>query len=620
MCGIVGKINYGDSGVIEAAQLKAMRDTLAHRGPDDAGLFIDGSVGLGFRRLSIIDLSKAGAQPMSNEDGMIWVVFNGECYNYRELREGLKAKGHLFKSDSDTEVMVHAYEEYGVDFLKQVNGMFSLAVYDKAAGKIFLSVDRFGVKPLYYFAGAGTFIFGSEAKALIADGSMAKELDPAAVRQYFNLGYIAAPRTILKGMRKVKPGHWLELDAATGKVSEQRRYWQLEVARGSRRPADYQAEFEQLFQEAVERRLISDVPLGLFLSGGLDSTAVLMAMDRVGRKGVETFSIGFEEDAFDESKYSRMAAERFRSKHHEFKVRTDAVELLPKLAMHFDEPFDDPSALPTYYLARETRKNVTVALSGDGGDELLAGYPRYGTFEKLIRYQSMLPLGLSRTLAGAAGKMLPDSSKTSRRLYLASLGLAAGYQEHMSAFTINETAEISGDALADDGGCGIIFDGILAEIESDVVTSLQYLDSRTYLPGDILVKVDRASMANSLEVRSPFLDYTLWEKVFSYPLEALHAGGSSKLPLKKMLAPLLGHDFVSRKKMGFGVPLNDWFSGDLRGFADELLLGDKTRNRGYVNMNYAKRILEEHQAGRRDHSRKIWNLLFFEQWCRIWLD
>lgn len=620
MCGIVGKINFGSAGAIERAAFERMRETLSHRGPDDAGSLFDGQTALGFRRLSIIDLSKAGAQPMCNEDGMVWLVFNGECYNYRELRQDLLAKGHSFKSDSDTEALVHAYEEYGMDFLHRVNGMFSLAVYDKKIGKVFLAVDRFGVKPLYFFAGKDTFVFGSEIKAVVADKSVPKEVDPLAVRQYFNLGYIGAPRTIFRGLSKMEPAHWLSIDVTSGAISDQAQYWQLGFSQREGSSKDWQSEFEKTFYEAVERRLISDVPLGVFLSGGLDSTAVLMAMDKLGRKNISTFSIAFAEAAFDESRFSRSVSEKFKTEHHEFFVKPDAIELLPKLAWHFDEPFDDASALPSFYLAQETRKNITVALSGDGGDELLAGYPRYATFAKLEQYRSLLPFGLGRKAAGAVAAMLPSRLKTSKRLYLASLELAQSYQEHMSAFSAKETERILGSEFSGQAWSGYDFSSILESVEHDVVTGLQYLDSKTYLPGDILVKVDRTSMANSLEVRSPFLDYVLWEKAFSLPVQSRYDGKSAKLPLKKLLAPVMGQPFVDRKKMGFNVPLNSWFSGQLRSYAGELLLSEKTRGRGYVNMNYIKEILEQHQTGKYDHSRKIWNLLFFEQWCRVWLD
>ncbi|NTU98577.1 asparagine synthase (glutamine-hydrolyzing) [Candidatus Falkowbacteria bacterium] len=620
MCGIAGKIYFNASSMASREELVRMSSSMIHRGPDSSGIYLDKGVGLAFRRLSIIDLSDAGNQPMCNEDEMVWIVFNGECYNYRELKQDLIARGHFFKSDTDTEAFIHAYEEYGMDFLHRVNGMFSLAIYDKRIGKIFLAVDRLGVKPLYFFASTNAFLFGSEIKAIIADPSVPKDLDSLAVKQYFNLGYIMAPRTIFSGLCKMEPGHLISLDISSGTVSAQKKYWQLGFSQCGCSFDDWQEEFEKTFYEAVDRRLISDVPLGVFLSGGLDSTAVLMAMDKLGHKNVSTFSIAFKEDAFDESCFSRSVSERFKSRHHEFLVKPDAIELLPKLAWHFDEPFDDASALPSFYLAQETKKSVTVALSGDGGDELLAGYPRYATFAKLERFRSLLPFGLSNKMAGIIATMLPRHLKTSKRLYLSSLELAQSYQEHMSAFSVRETERILNNDFFKQTSPGFDFSSILESVENDVVTGLQYLDSKTYLPGDILVKVDRTSMANSLEVRSPFLDYLLWEKVFSLPAKSRYDGKSAKLPLKKLLAPIMGQSFVDRKKMGFNVPLNNWFSGQLRSYANDLLLSERTSGRGYVNMDYIREILKQHQTGKCDHSRKIWNLLFFEQWCRVWLD
>lgn len=621
MCGIIGQVNFNPSKTIDSGRLAGGRDQLKHRGPDDAGIFVDGNVGLGFRRLSIIDLSKAGSQPMSNEDGTVWLVFNGEFYNFKEQRDEMIKRGHRFRSKSDTEVIIHLYEEFGVNCLRFINGMFALAIYDKAKKLLILARDRFGVKPLYYYLDRHRLAFASEIKAIIADREIGRELDPDSLVDYFSFGYTLAPNTIYRDIRQLEPAHYMIFDLAEGRLGKTETYWRLEIKpTDGRSLADWQEEFMAELKRAVTVRLVSDVPLGIFLSGGVDSSTIVALLKEQSDRPLETFSIGFAESDYDETAYSRQVARKYGTEHHEFIVKPDAIELLPKLARYYDEPFDDSSAIPTFYLSQLTRKRVTVVLTGDGGDELLAGYPRYRDFNKLKNYLKFLPPKPREIFFKKVASIYPESLRGKRLLYLLGLPTARAYEEFMKNFNDSEIGSLLAPELIGQATAPAAFQEIEAPEPIDLVTYLQFLDSRTYLSGDILTKIDRATMASSLEARSPFLDYRLWELVFSMPLETRFNRQRGKYILKEEMKKRFGADFVYREKMGFGVPLNYWFRGELESYAKDILLGKRFLNRGYFNRDYIDRIFSVHRRGRRDFSRKIWSLLFFEHWCRNWLD
>lgn len=621
MCGIIGQINFKKERPMDEAELIARRDQMRHRGPDDAGIYIDGRVGLGFRRLSIIDLSEAGAQPMSNEDGSVRLIFNGEFYNYREHRQELIKRGHRFKSESDSEVIIHLYEEEGIDCLKKINGMFALSIYDRKRQLLFLARDRFGVKPLYYHQGTAGLSFASEIKAIVADRRILREIEADAMYEYFSFGYVAAPRTIYKNIKQVRPAHYLIFDLTQNRIMRDGEYWHLAVSQEKKfSSAEWTEKFMALCQTAVTRRLVSDVPVGVFLSGGVDSSSIVSFLSETSNQPIDTFSVGFEEPEFDETAYSRLVAKKYNTNHHEFIVKPDAIELLPQLAWHYDEPFDDSSAIPTFYLSRLTSSTVKVVLTGDGGDELLAGYPRYRDFNRLNHYVGFVPPAWKKFIFSAAFRKYPDNLRGKRLLYLLSLPTAKAYEEFMRSFNGSEIDQLFSREIKRQIVKPFSFDEITLPERTDLITSLQYLDSKTYLPGDILTKVDRASMAHSLEARSPFLDYELWELVFSMPLSMRFKDGQGKYLLKETMKNRFGPEFVNRDKMGFGVPLNRWFRGSLENFAKEILLEKKFLERGYFNPEYVKKIITIHSQGRRDFSRKIWSLLFFEFWCRNWLD
>lgn len=620
MCGILGQINFNKADLIDKLTLEKMRDTMVHRGPDDQGIFVENNIGLAFRRLSIIDLSKAGSQPMSNEDESVWLVFNGEFYNYLEYRQHLISKGHIFKSNSDTEVIIHLYEEEGIDCLKKINGMFALAIYDKKKGKLFLAVDRLGVKPLHYYSDCKKVIFSSEIKGIVENRGVKRELNTNSLAEYFSFGYILSPNSIFKNINKIKPAYYLEVDIDNGEANE-KKYWDLGFKIEKKLNfVEWQEKFDAVFRESIKKRLISDVPLGVFLSGGVDSSSIVTYMSEVSNKKIKTFSIAFREKDFDESEFSRKIARQYDTEHYEEVINPDAIEILPKLTWYYDEPFDDSSAIPTYYVSRMTRGKVKVVLTGDGGDELLAGYPRYRDFNKLNNYIFFLPKNLRSALLNKIQNIYPENLRGKRLLYLLSLPVYQSYQEFMKNNNNMEINNLLSKEIISDYKNTNSFGGIVGDKNMDLITGLQYIDSKTYLPGDILTKVDRASMANSLEARSPFLDYELWQLVFSMPVETRFRGNEGKYIFKEMMKKKLGHDFVYRNKMGFGVPLNHWFRGRLEDYAKSVLLSEKFASRGYFNMNYIKKILAIHQSSKRDFSRKIWSLLFFEHWCRNWLD
>jgi asparagine synthase (glutamine-hydrolysing) len=631
--------------------LRRMCDVLAHRGPDDEGIvFIKGNqyfevrkssselsydngfqVGLGHRRLSIIDLSEAAHQPMCNEDGSVWIVLNGEVYNFQELRLILKKKGHFFKSNSDTEVILHAYEEWDVDCLKVFRGMFAFAIWDLKLQRLFMARDRLGKKPLVYFCKNGHFGFASEIKALLQVPGVENNVNGNAIHHYLTYQYVPSPETIIGGIKKLPPGHYLLYDHLGNLKIE--RYWRLNFNSSHQTDTNVEELKDRIrteLEESVRLRLISDVPLGAFLSGGLDSSLIVGIMARLSGQPVKTFSIGFEEKEFDELSYARIVSDHFSTEHHEFIVKPNAIEILPKLVWHYNEPFADSSAIPTYYVANLTKDFVKVVLTGDAGDENFAGYPRYlrsmwvASFtripEKLRR--DLLPYFL-RVFSG-----LHWREKTLNRLadFMESLSTdqTKNYAEQIKIFSAKEKEIIYTDDFRKQVEKNDPFDFLLSKFQEsgteDLLEQLVYVDMNSYLPEDLLVKMDIATMANSLEARVPFLDHKFMELVGEIPFHLKLRGTESKFILKKAFKDFLPAAILKRKKMGFGVPLSKWFRNELKEYVYEVLLDPKTLNRGYFKREGIERLLNDHIALRYDHSARIWALLFLEIWFRVFMD
>jgi asparagine synthase (glutamine-hydrolysing) len=627
MCGIAGFINTSIKPVAEReALLDAMCRIITHRGPDEQGMMVDDQAALGMRRLSIIDL-KTGQQPIYDESGNLVIVFNGEIYNFRELKTELEKLGHRFKTNSDTETIVHAYEEFGVDCLQHLRGMFAFAIWDKAKKELFIARDRVGKKPLYYSVlDGGEIVFGSELKVLLIHGGIKREIDLAAMDAYLSFGYVPDPMCIFKNVQKLEPGHYLTW--RDGQIATH-SYWDFDYSEhpafSGRKEEDYIEELRELVTDAVNVRLISEVPLGAFLSGGVDSSAVVGNMARLSNQPVKTFSIGFNEDSFSELKYARIAAEHFGTEHHEFIVTPDLCDVVDELVGHFDEPFADSSALPTYMVSKMAREYVTVVLSGDGGDELFAGYTRYVTDKKragLDKLPSAVKAGLLQPLSA----MLPHNAPGKNYLYNASLDAVDRYIDNISHFSPQKkaalySARIKQSMNGSSGAGEKLFYDFAAGVESaDPVDKLLYLDSKTYLPGDILTKVDRMSMAVSLEARVPLLDHKLIEFVTKIPAALKLKGLETKYIFKRAMKGLVPESILNRPKQGFGVPINEWINSQLRDRIRETLLEKRTLDRGYFEPAYIELLLDEHARGRRDHSHALWILWMLELWHRRYID
>jgi asparagine synthase (glutamine-hydrolysing) len=634
MCGIGGKLYFDPGRPVEREILERMNAALAHRGPDDAGIYCDGPMGLAHRRLSIIDLSPAGHQPMSNEDGTIWIVFNGEIYNFQDLRPDLVQRGHRFRSRTDTEVILHLYEERGVGCLDCLRGMFAFAIWDAPRRQLFLARDRLGKKPLCYQQDAEAFRFASEAKAILQDPAVDARPDPAGISHYLTYGYVPSPGSAFQGMRKLPPAHYLL--CRDGRV-EIVRYWRLRRDQKlDRSEAEWCQEIRTRLEEAVRLRLISDVPLGAFLSGGIDSSAVVAMMSRAGttpgRGGVtKTFSIGFDEPEYDELRYARLVAERFGTEHHELVVRPDAAAVLPKLTWHYDEPFGDSSAVPMYYVAQMTRRHVTVALNGDAGDENFGGYDRYvanllaasfdrwpgaALLRRAIRWGLHLwPQGGRRTSLFTRGRRFLDGlTEVPERRY-------ARWFCHFYGDRKDEL--LSPEFRASLDGADALDLLLAAYRESDApdfADATLGVDAALYLPDDLLVKVDIASMAHSLEARSPFLDHEFMEFAATIPSNLKVRGRTKKYILKRALSDLLPEEILHRPKMGFGVPIDHWLRYELRELAYDTLLGPRCLGRGYFRSETIRRLLDEHARGRANWHYLLWTLLMLELWHRTYVD
>ena len=619
MCGIAGMVTKGRLADGDKDLLKRMTRALYHRGPDGEGYYFDEHAALGHRRLSIIDLD-SGKQPMCNEDESVWVTFNGEIYNYLDLRKDLLAKGHQFKTESDTEVIVHLYEEMGERFSEKLRGMFAIGLWDKKAQRLILARDRVGKKPLYYSLIGGALYFASEMKSLLHVPNFDRNIDFEALSDYFSLLYVPAPKSIFKSVRKLKPAHYLVFD---GRGLRETCYWDLSFDQTEEKTEkQWCEEFLAAYEEAIRLRLRSDVPLGAFLSGGVDSSSVVALMHKINGNRVTTCSVGFDEKEFDESAAAAKFAASLGTDHHEEMVRADALSVLDKLVWHYDEPFADSSAVPTYYVSQAARRHVTVALSGDGGDENFAGYRRYYHDCLQYRARSVFPDGLRGPLFGTLGRWYPKldwaprclrAQATFREL---SRGDVEGYFYSISAAKPeNKQALLNGDLQQSLNGYDslTLFEDYYNRPKThDHLSRLQYLDIKTYLTDDILVKVDRASMANSLEVRSPLLDHVLMELMARMPSSLKLKGNIGKYIFKKSLEPVLPREILTRRKQGFGVPVAEWFRKDLKKTAAGVLLQDDPM--GVLNAKGIADLWSKHQSGFRDFSTPLWTLFMFRLW------
>lgn len=623
MCGLAGIFDPRSPSRCDEALLRRMNDVQHHRGPDEGSIHVEPHVGLGHRRLSIIDVA-TGQQPMFNEDGTVVVVLNGEIYNFEALRRELEAAGHVFRSRSDTEVIVHGWEQWGEECVQRFRGMFAFVVWDRNRRTLFLARDRLGVKPLHWAQLAdGSVLFGSELKAITVHPRFPRELDDQAVEDYFAFGYIPDPRTIYRSAHKLAPAHVL-----TWTVGQQRpairRYWDVSFNADERITlADACAELRERLRESVQLRMISEVPLGAFLSGGVDSSAVVAMMAAMSDQPVKTCSIGFDVASFNESEYAQKVATRYDTDHFTQVVQSDDFGLIDQLAALYDEPFADSSAIPTYRVCELARRRVTVALSGDGGDETFGGYRRYKFHVREQALRDRLPSSVRHTLFGALGRMYPQFDRLPRifraRATFQALARDAvdAYCHSVSIVRDDDRARLFSAAFRSRLGgyrAREVFHVHAARAQTDDPLSLiQYLDYNTYLPGDINTKVDRASMAHSLETREPLMDHPLVEWAARLPASLKLAGGEGKLVLKKAMEPLLPEDVLYRPKMGFAVPLADWFRGPLRGEVERVLKGDALADFDYFDRATLGRIADDHVSGLRDRSALIWSILMFER-------
>ena len=626
MCGIVGIWDSRGRRSINEGVIVRMNESQHHRGPDETGTYIAPGIGLGHKRLSIIDL-KTGQQPLFNEDRSVVIVFNGEIYNYLELIPELTSLGHTFRTRSDTEVIVHAWEQWGENCVDRLRGMFAFAIWDERKQTLFLARDRLGVKPLHYAQTSdGLWLFGSELKSLLAHGGLKRELDPQAVEEYFALGYVPEPRTIYTTARKLLPGHTLCLRRGQP-ASESRQYWDVRFTGGNKiSDEDAQAELVERIRESVRLRMIADVPLGAFLSGGVDSSAVVAMMAGQSSEPINTCSISFDDPAYDETRFAKEVADRYQTRHFVDRVQTDDFDLIDTLASLYDEPYADSSALPTYRVCQLARRHVTVALSGDAGDENMGGYRRYLFHLHEERLRSVMPLSIRKPLFGSLGRMYPKLDWAPRFLRAKSTfqSLARdsveAYFHSISVFRNDmRSALYSPEFKRRLGGYNAseVFHGHARRADTDDPLALiQYIDLQTYLVGDINTKVDRASMAHALEVREPLMDHRLVEWLATLPRGLKVRQNEGKWILKKAMEPHLPHNIMYRPKMGFAVPLARWFRGPLRERVRQAVLHGELERTGFFDRTYLKQLVEDHISGRRDYSQPLWSLMMFEAFLR----
>ncbi len=613
MCGIAGICLSDPDAVVPEDLLRAMTGVLEHRGPDGEGFLLKNNIGLGHRRLSIIDL-EGGDQPIYNENGRIGIVFNGEIYNYLELMDDLKRRGHQFATHSDTEVIVHLYEELGPRCVDHLRGMFSFAVWDGRDNSVFLARDRLGIKPLFYTIRDDRFLFASELKALIQDTTIPREVDEATLVEYLSFGYVPGDRCILKGIEKVPPGCTLTW---RNHQTHLRQYWDVGFPDDANEGQhDRVEELQEVLGDAMRLHLRADVPVGVLLSGGVDSATMVALASQYTSAPIKTFSVGFEQQEYNELKVARLSAQRYQTQHHEIIVTDRDLSVLEKIVWHLDEPFADPSALPTYYVCREAARHVKVCLTGDGADEVFAGYTRYRiarSYEKVDR----IPSWGRRGLFGTAAALMPQIMWGKGLLTRLSASGARRYLHMIGIFSESECATmLAGHPRMSREKLTRILDPFFDVNGRSALTALQHADQKTYLPDDILVKADRMSMQNSLEVRPPFLDHEVVEFANACPPGIKIDQNVSKAVLKNAMRDLIPKPVIDRKKSGFGLPIKDWFRGGLEPFARDMLLAPSTRCTAFFDRKAVKRIVTGHQFGMRDLSRRIWSLLVFEQWCR----
>lgn len=627
MCGICGKLNF-DGEPVDSKLIGKMNSVQAHRGPDDEGIFVRGGIGLGHRRLAVIDLSSAAHQPMSTDDGTLRIVFNGEIYNFQELKRELETKGHRFRSNSDTEVILHLFEEEGPRCVTRLRGMFAFAIWDEKERTLFLARDRVGKKPLHYYHNERSFLFGSEIKAILQDPEVERRPDYVAIDHYLTFQCVPAPFSAFAGIHKLPPAHYLLLKNGRAEIS---KYWQLSYL------PKHRMSFEELKRETLERlrkavriRMVSDVPLGAFLSGGVDSSAVVALMAQLTSEPVRTFCIGFQQDEYNELPFARQVAERFGTHHTEFMVEPDAVGILPKLVWHYNEPFADSSCIPSYYVSKLAREHVTVVLNGDGGDENFAGYGRYTANLFAERIRKILPVPLARRLLPLAMRLPHGSSQTH-------LGwrIKRFLQEYIKPAELRNaywmchySPEIKEGLYAPDfrrriegsDPFGLLLDHYREADADNVLDRCLYADVMLYLPDDLLVKTDIATMANGLEARSPFLDQEFMEFVAAIPAKYKLKGTTTKHILKESLRGLLPDEILFREKKGFAIPIDQWFRKELKEMAYDTLLDRCSRERGIFNPEYVKKILDDHVELRWNWQHHIFNLMMLELWHREFID
>ncbi len=620
MCGICGIFEPGRHAPVEAATVRRMADTLRHRGPDDGGVYTDAAIGLGHRRLSIIDL-EGGHQPLSNEDGSVWIAFNGEIYNFEELNRRYLATGHKFRTRSDTETIIHLYEELGEQCFARLRGMFAIALWDARRQRLLLARDRVGKKPLFYSWNGRRLLFASEIKAILAARGVSSEMDLEAASDYFSFGYVPAPKTIYLNIRKLRPAHYMVVDAHGVRELP---YWDIHFNERPLSEPEWCERFLEGYRSAVKSRLVSDVPLGAFLSGGVDSSSVVALMNDL-QPPVTTCSIGFAEEKYNEAADARAFAHKLGANHFEHTVRPQIVDLVSKLAWHYDEPFADSSAVPTYYVSQVARRHVTVALSGDGGDENFAGYRRYKFAIWEDRLRNMFPASVRRNVFGPLGRWYPKLGWAPRVLRAKSTfqslardpiegyfyGISCCPPELKASLLTTEALK----SLAGYDSADVVRFYYERANTSDPLSRLQYVDIKTYLVDDILTKVDRASMANSLEVRCPLLDHELMELAAQIPSSLKLYNGQGKYIFKKALERVLPRSVLYRPKKGFAVPVAEWFRGELKEFAYETAI---QRRDGLLNTAFLNRCWTQHQRGQRDWSALLWSVLMFRTWQEVY--
>ena len=628
MCGICG-FNFFDKNLI-----RNMCDSIAHRGPNAKGYFTDKYISLGNRRLSIIDLSRAGNQPMFNEDRSIVIVYNGEIYNFKELRESLKKKGHSFTSNTDTEVVVHAYEEYGTDCLEHFNGFFGFALYDSKKKIIFLARDRLGIKPLYYYYDKKKFIFASEIKAILEDKTIKRKVNLNSLNEYLMFRYIHNSQTILNNIFRLKPGHMLIFDCKKNKLKI-KKYWDLTTNNKNYNERIYAKNIFELFKDSIEKRLMSDVPLGVYLSGGIDSSSIVAMMKKLNVKEISTYSVGFEHDIIgNELSYAKKVSELFETKHHEFMIKPDIVKELPKMVWHLDEPMADPATVPVYFLSKEATKSDTVILSGEGADELFGGYDQYkfmvlgdriGFVPRLIR-QKFVPRLIKSIPGSMMDKIYKYSTTTGSKIYdrfekfISNVkeNKAKAYLEVVSVFDEEEKNELLKTKYSN---TKIIYENINEKFFSNnknFLDQITYFDLKLYLPEDLLMKPDKMCMAFSIEARVPYLDHRLVEYAFKIPSKLKLKGSTTKYIMKKSFKNLLPKEILYRKKQPFQVPLDQWFSKDLKDYFKNLV--DNKINYKFFNENYIKKIFDNYNSSKLFYGRQLWSLGIFNIWYKLYIE